>query len=158
VRVWRICRRRHARTPLTGRGGLACSGRWHFRGRLVVYTSEHLSLAALEVLVHVDPDLAPDDLVAVGIDVPEDLARETIEEAKLPRKWRGYPAPSVLQRLGSEWLDGGRTPLLEVPSALVPQERNLLINPAHPGARRIRVACRERFTLDPRFLEERRRR
>jgi len=145
VKLWRICRKQHASDPLSGRGGLLASGRWHPKGRRIVYTSSTLSLAALEILVHTDRDLLSGDLVQVEIDLPNDVEREVIEPNALPRNWRRYPAPAPLQRLGADWLDRGHTAVLEVPSAVILQENNYLLNPLHPHAHRIRVLTKRRF-------------
>jgi RES domain-containing protein len=155
MQLWRICRRQFARQPLSGRGGLASSGRWHTAPRLVVYASESLALASLELLVHLDPDLLPADLVALLLDVPEAVSMRSITVPELPRSWRRTPAPRALQRLGDAWLDNQETTLLRVPSAIVPTEFNFLLNPQHPDSRRITVARRISFALDSRLLGRR---
>jgi RES domain-containing protein len=152
MRIWRLCRREHAVDPLSGRGGLYAAGRWHPRGRRIVYASSTRSLAALEVLVHVDKDLIPADLVSLEIEIPEGLEIERIDGRTLPSDWRAYLAPAALQKLGVEWLDRGESAVLEVPSAVIPQESNYLLNPAHETARKIRVVRTEEFVLDPRLL------
>jgi RES domain-containing protein len=154
VRVWRLCPARHAADPLGGRGGLFVSGRWHPRGVRVVYTSSSLSLAVLEVLVHAGRDTLPDDLLQIEIEVPDDLPTEVVDDASLSAStpgWRSYPAPRELQAFGEAWLREGRTPLLRVPSAVVPEEWNLLINPAHPQASGAEAVTVRRFGLDPRL-------
>ncbi len=151
MRVRRICRDVHARDALSGRGGLFASGRWHSRGRRVVYTSESLALAALEVLVHVDLDLLPEDLVQIEIKVPDRLARRDLEPHALPARWRRYPAPGALQEIGDRWLAASATPLQFVPSCIIPEENNVLIDPTHSEARAIQVVARKRFRLDPRL-------
>ena len=151
MRVWRVCREAYAADALTGRGGLFTSGRWHTRGRLVVYTSGSLALAALEVLVHTDKTTLPADLVRVGIDVPDDLVVSSLDVGALLVDWRAYPAPPELQRLGDEWLSDSRSAVLAVPSSVVPEEHNFLVNPAHADARRITVASTAPFDLDSRL-------
>jgi len=153
VRIFRLCRRRFARHPLDGRGGLIASGRWHTPRRLVCDASESLALASLEILVHCDLDLLPNDLVAIEVEVPKGVSVDELRAKKLPRSFRKYPAPAALQRLGNAWLDRGRACLLRVPSAIVPSEKNFLVNPAHPDARRLRVVKRTPFRLDPRLVE-----
>ena len=153
MRLWRICRAPFAENPLSGKGGLFASGRWHGRGRRVVYTSATLSLAALEMLAHVDRDNAPDDLVRIEIEPPEGAAVERVRRDRLPAGWRTLPAPAELKRLGNEWLDGRRTPLLEVPSSVVPEESNFLVNPEHPDVARFRVVSTAPFGYDPRLVE-----
>lgn len=155
MHVWRICKRAYARAPLTGEGGLRVSGRWHTAKRPVVYTSGSLALASLEALVHADPELAPSDLVAVEVEIPASVRVTQIDRDDLPRGWQRYPAPAALQGIGNEWLAAGRTAVLGVPSAIVPSERNYLVNPSHSDARRIRVIAKAAFVLDPRLLRGR---
>ena len=152
MRIWRICRRPFARTPLDGRGGLLAAGRWHTPRRLVTYASESLALASLEVLVHCDLDLLPSDLMAIEIDVPPRIKIAEIAASDLPRSWRRHPVPPALQRLGNDWLDQAQTTVLRVPSALVPTESNLLLNPLHRDFRDIRVIRRFKFAFDERLV------
>lgn len=151
MRIWRICRKPFSRSPLDGRGGLVVAGRWHTPRRLITYASESLALASLEVLVHSDVDLLPSDLVAIEIDVPAEVKIGEIKVKSLPRTWRKHPGPRRLQELGNDWLDRGRTAVLQVPSAVVPSERNFLINPAHPAFCEVSVVRRFKFSFDERF-------
>ncbi len=128
------------------------AGRWHSRGRLIVYASESLSLSALEVLVHTEPDVVPPDLMSVVINIPDDIRISTMHLRTLPVRWRGHPALRSLQVLGNRWLDARRTAILQVPSAVIPGERNYLINPSHPDAGRIRVVGAARFAFDSRLI------
>jgi len=134
-----------------GRGGLFTSGRWHTRGRRVIYASSSLALAALETLVHVDRAELPPDLVQIELDVPDALEIERIDQAALPQGWRRYPAPEALQHLGDEWLERQRTLVLRVPSAVIPEEDNCLVNPAHADARRLAVISTRAFVYDVRL-------
>lgn len=152
MRVWRLCKARYAADPLSGRGSLNASGRWHPRGLRIVYTSATLSLAALEMLVHLGRESLPDDLVQVEIEVPGTISVETLDPERLTPAWRSYPAPPELAAFGEEWLRQERTPLLRVPSAVVPEEWNLLINPAHPRAARVRPVGRKPFSFDVRLV------
>jgi RES domain-containing protein len=149
VIVWRLARLAHAK--LDGEGARLAGGRWNTRGRAAVYTSSRLSLAALELLVHTDVPLVPPDLVAFEIDVPDDLDIQTVELAALPKEWRlpGHPA---CRAVGDTWLAEERTALLQVPSAVVPEEWNYIINPRHPSAKAIEVVRRRKFSFDFRLL------
>jgi len=149
VRVWRVCRRRHR--AFDGEGARLSGGRWNLRGTPVVYTSATLSLAAFEYFVNVDPDDAPGDLVAMPADIPEALAVSSIVIARLPRNWRAAPAPRALGRMGTTWARERKTAVLAVPSAVIPQERNYLLNPLHPLFPRIRIGGGEPFAFDPRM-------
>ena len=153
MHVWRFCRRPFAHKPLSGTGGLHASARWHSAPRLIVYASESLALASLEVLVHLDLDLPPNDLLALQIDIPASVSLTDLPLADLPRNWRRHPAPRSLPKLGDAWLDGGESAVLRVPSALIPSEFNYLINPLHSDARLITVVARSRYAFDPRLIK-----
>ena len=117
-----------------------------------VYTAAHLSLAVLEILVHVpaEEDL-PTDLVAIPADVPEGLGVKHVRVDDLPPDWRRTPAPPVLAERGTAWLTAASTAVLAVPSAVIPAEINYILNPAHRDFQRIVVHRAERFALDPRL-------
>lgn len=152
MHVFRICRKPFVRNALDGRGGLFASGRWHTPRRLVIYASESLALASLEILVHCDIDLVPTDLIAIEINIPATVNLAKFSPSALPRIWRRHPGPPSLQRLGNAWLDGATTCVLRVPSAIIPTESNFLLNPSHPDIRKIRVVRRSDFRLDRRLV------
>lgn len=149
MKVWRICKRRHA--AFDGEGARLAGGRWNSPGIAVVYTSESLSLAALELIVHADSTLLPGDLVSIEAELPEGVSLRRLEIADLPRTWRRHPAPDALARVGNAWARSGEGMALSVPSAVVPNDHNVLLNPGHPDFRRIRVGRPESFSLDPRL-------
>ena len=152
MRVWRICRKPYVDTALDGIGGMYTSGRWHSKGNPIVYTASSAALAALAVLVHVDPLTAPADLRLLAIELPDDLSIEVIEPITLPEGWHSVPAPAALQTIGSSWLTSGRTAALNVPSAVITVERNFLLNPRHPEVQRVRILSDEAFSFDTRLL------
>lgn len=149
LRVWRLCKRAHA--AFDGEGARLAGGRWNRRGTRMVYTAGSLSLAALEMLVHAEPSLLPADLVAIPADIPASVGIEPLAEDLLPSDWRRNPAPEALAALGTDWVASARTPVLAVPSAIVPRERNYLLNPAHPDFGKIRRGAPEAFSLDSRL-------
>ena len=151
MRIWRICREPYAIDPLEGKGGFYTSGRWHTKGRPVVYTSSTLSLAALELLVHVSKSTFPSDLVQLEIDIPDTLKIEKVDTSRLPGNWKSYPAPAELRTIGDDWLTACSTPVLQVPSAIIPEESNLILNPQHADMSKITVVSTEVFTYDPRI-------
>lgn len=130
-------------------------GRWNSEGRAVIYSSETLSLAALEYLVHVDPRDVPSDLIALEVDLPDggDLGAVADAARFSDPNWRATPAPDWQAGLGDEWLADGSFLWLAVPSAVVPEERNVLINPRHPMFRRVRIRSERPFAFDLRLLE-----
>lgn len=151
-RVWRICRRPFVAEALSGRGGLAAAGRWHPRGLPVVYCAESPALAALETLVHVEAAEAPADLRLLAVDLPNDCSTETVSAESLSRGWRRSPPGAATQDLGRRWLVASKSLVLIVPSALVPESFNVLINPRHPEAARLRVASSRAFSFDHRLV------
>ena len=152
-RVWRLCKRKHAASAFDGEGARLSGGRWNPPGVPVVYTSETISLAALEALVHMDREDAPLDLVVIPVDIPDkvDIAEVTVR--MLPADWRSTPAPTRLQQLGANWVRTGKTAVLSVPSVLVPRERNYVFNPEHPDFASVKRGKPEPFVLDPRLHE-----
>jgi RES domain-containing protein len=147
VIVWRLARRKHA--ALDGEGARLAAGRWNSWGVPVVYTSEHLSLAVLEVLVHVDSDLLPHDLIAFEIEIPDGVSHVRVDATGLPRGWR--TRIDRCRRVGDAWIADGRSAVLAVPSVVIPHETNFLINPRHARSGRVRVVRSERFQLDIRL-------
>jgi RES domain-containing protein len=117
----------------------------------VVYTSASLALAALEVFVNLERPELPADLVAIPAEIPEALALARLAPSELPANWRSYPAPEQLAELGTRWAQEARTPVLAVPSAVIAQEMNYLLNPRHANFKRIRVRDPEPFRFDPRL-------
>jgi RES domain-containing protein len=151
-RAWRLCKRAYAARAFDGEGARLSGGRWNLPGTAVVYTSATLSLAALEMLVHVDIEDAPADLVAIPVDIPGGVAIREVHASELPADWQSFPAPSGLQELGTAWARGLATAVLSVPSAVVPQERNFVLNPAHRDFARLEIGKPDPFAFDPRLV------
>ncbi len=128
--VWRICASKYRETAFSGIGGLYVPGRWHFQGVKIVYTAESLALASLEIFVHLESDNVP--LVAIKAWLGDEMEIEEITSDRLPDSWQETSAYPQLQKLGRDWLREQRTPILKVPSAVVPVEFNYLLNPQHP--------------------------
>ena len=147
--IWRLCSARYAAAALAGHGARLYGGRWNEKGTAMVYCSSSLALAALETLVH--STIIPSSYVAVRIDLPSSLRIDHWHASALPRNWRTTPAPVSLQRKGSAWVRAGRTVALEVPSAVVPDETNVLLNPTHRDFAKLVVHRAERFVFDPRL-------
>jgi RES domain-containing protein len=142
---WRLCRRPHA--DLDGEGARRFGGRWNSPGRPVVYLAEHPALATLEVRVHLDLplELLPADYVLMQVDVPDTMSSETGSHQA------AVPADTV--SVGNAWLAEAQTPVLRVPSVLVPYSWNILLNPRHPDAGQARVRGIELFRFDPRLWQ-----
>ena len=146
--LWRFSRHE----ALDGRGGLLASGRWHTRGREILYCAPNPATALLEVLVHgaVRSPEAFGNFQFLKIEVPDSLAVERVEEGQLPRDW--MIRLDVTRARGDGWLREGRTAVLLVRSVLVPETYNALINPRHEDAAQIRMLSAFRYPLDPRLF------
>lgn len=146
--LWRISN--HA--TLEGRGGLSASARWHSEGRAIVYLSESPAAALLEKLVHLElnPARFPKAYRLLKAEAPDDVAIRTVTAVDLPKNWLSNEIAT--RTIGDEWLAARTTALLRVPSVIVPETFNFLLNPEHPDAARIRVLWHADYPWDARLL------
>ena len=151
MRVYRLIRARWVSQALTGEGARRYGSRWNPKGVPMVYTASTLSLAALEALVHFAIDTAPLDYVALTIRVPDDAVKR-VADKQLPPDWHTMPAPAACQALGARWAAQARSLGLSVPSAVVPSENNILLNPLHPGFSKVALEKQEPFVFDSRLV------
>lgn len=150
--LWRIAKTKFIR-DLSGTGAKLVGGRWNSRGVPVLYAALTQSLCALELFVHLDPEDAPERLSAIALTIPDALfaARTRWPQATLPRTWRDHPAPVDLQAMGDAWVKSGATLVLEVPSAVIPDEGNFILNVMHPEMSQVSVGEPVAFTFDGRM-------
>lgn len=130
MHLWRLSRAIHLDAPLSGLGAKKHGGRWNSKGHAIVYTSESLELALLEALVHLDPDLIPQDMHQVCIELDDSLVAPLA--VPLPEGW-DYPPPyqASVQVIGDRWLRDRSSLALAVPASVLPGRRNVLLNPIH---------------------------
>ena len=133
--MWRITTARFADTAFSGEGARLYGGRWNPKGFQVVYTAESRSLALLEMLVQDDPLRARHVLIPAQL--PDMVSVTELGVSDLPPDWRSLNTRDALQAIGRDWLEKGSSAVLTVPSAVVPAERNFLINPGHPDFAKI---------------------
>lgn len=140
----------HADKAMSGNGAYRHGGRWNPPGIRVVYCAESRSLAVIEVLANIkDAALLGDQAWVL---IPVEVASELVEKPlRVPDSWRDMPYGPASQAFGAEWVQAQRSAALRVPSVVVPGEFNYLLNPAHPGFKRIKVGPPEPFAFDPRF-------
>jgi len=148
--AWRIVREEDVAGAFSGEGAGIAGGRWNSIGRNVVYTSEHKSLAALEVLVHIN-STARIKFKVFRMEFDDDLV-ETLPVHDLPADWRIEPSGAATMTLGDAWVIGARKPIFGVPSAIIPEELNYLLNPVHPDFAKIHIGPPTDFAFDPRLL------
>ena len=150
-KAWRLVKGKRAADAFSGEGARLAGGRWNLPGTAVVYLSEHLSLAVLELFVHLPNAARHIAFASFEVTIPTDIAVKVLPAEDLPAVWREEPPPEEIQRIGTDWAQKGETLLLSVPSAIVPNERNVLVNPDHPDFKRISVSSEQAFSFDPRM-------
>ena len=152
--VYRISKAAYAR-DLSGSGARMYGARWNQKGTAILYTASSAALATVELLVHVDSNLQPSDLRLVYIEVPDSASSLTIDSESLPEDWRAFPAPAALAEIGTSWAVSRRSLILRVPSAVVVDDHNLLLNPAHPEFAGVRIDKDTAYGFDERLLKHR---
>lgn len=154
VSLWRVASDTPAWTAedMAGKGAAHRGARWNHAGEHVTYAATSISLAAWETRAHFGKGARlPWNRYLVRVTVPDKVwaARETLARPA-PVGWDAIPEGMVSRGAGSAWLSSGRTALLAVPSVIINEEDNVLINPAHPDARRITATKMRRFIYDHR--------
>ena len=146
--LWRVSNY----ATLDGAGGLYVAGRWHTRGHLVVYCTLNPSTALLETLVHMELDSEdrPDRFQVLKVEGPDTLSLERIETDGLPTGWEDDI--TATQVIGDQWLAEQRSLFLEVPSVLVPETWNVLVNPLHEEAKQLKIIATYEHAFDARFF------
>ncbi|MFU2209004.1 RES family NAD+ phosphorylase [Solidesulfovibrio sp. C21] len=150
---WRVFQTRHIATALSGDGAKAYGGRWNTKGKAVVYAAATLSLAELEILVHVQDYtlLAAAQYSCIRLMFASRLVTN-ISPHDLPADWQRIEHPAC-KHIGDAWISQGRTPVLAVPSVVIPQETNYLINPNHPDFASISASAPRPFPFDARLIK-----
>lgn len=151
VEAWRIFKPKHRADAFTGSGAAQFGGRWNSKGTPVLYVAASRALAALEMLVHLGTEevLSRYFLVRVAFD-DSLVSRLSVDD--LPRTWRRDPTPKSLQALGDRWVRKRVSAVLRVPSAIVPDEHNYLLNPAHADFNQIEIGEPIRWQFDRRLI------
>lgn len=148
---WRIIKSKYASSAIDGEGSRLHGSRWTSPGFRVVHASQSLSLATLEVLVHLQSSALLSEYAVFAIEVPDDCV-EVLDSIRLPDSWRLYPAPVQLRRFGDAWIKNKTSVALRVPSAIIVQEHNYLINPEHQDFYRIKIKGPEPLDVDQRVF------
>lgn len=150
--VYRITKQEHA--TFDGTGGLFGPGRWHKKGNPVIYTSEHASLAAWEKIVHVASfENLPDDLLLIKIETPGSSEILTVPVEILVQGWDEFPYCSETVDFGTSFLRQKKHLALKVPSVIIPDEFNVILNPLHPDIHKCKIIHSESFIFDERILK-----
>jgi RES domain-containing protein len=149
--AWRLVKTKYLPAAFDGEGARIAGGRWNSPGVRVVYAAESLSLALVEILVHLKDAGTLPAYSAVRLEFDEAIV-EALLPSRLPKNWRDYPAPAETRAIGDQWVAEARSAVLRVPSVVVPNESDCVINPIHPDFSRIRRQPPVEFPFDRRLL------
>lgn len=149
MKLYRIAKLKHL-NDLSGQGARLYGGRWNKIGYNMLYCSTHLSLCVLEILVHMDYQYITEDYGFLEIEIPNDTKIEVVKPSILKQQWRHNPPLSFTQDYGTNWLNSQSSLSLKVPSAVLPNEFNVLINPNHQNFSKITVAKPSTLDIDSR--------
>ena len=143
--AWRVDKEKWKNSSFDGSGAAREGGRWNSAGIRVVYASKHLAMASLEKYVHLPkPVPAATKLVRFTVDF-NGVTTKTLHPADLPANWNVSPVPAETQKIGDDWVESNETAILAVPSAIIPEEWNFLLNPAHPDFKKVTIHPPEKF-------------
>ena len=136
---------------LSGTGARLYGGRWNSEGKSMVYMASSRALAVLEVLVHLPPLLLPDNFCVAEVEVPKNSIL-TLDIKSLPDNWQDASSPAELKTLGNQFIKETKYLMMKVPSSVVPEEYNYLLNPWHPDIKRVKILNTHPFTFDDRLI------
>ena len=147
--VYRICKSKY-RDDISGNGSKLYGSRWNNAGIPLLYTTEHISLAALEMLVHITFDEIPTQFHLMHIKIPDNSPIVELKHGKLKKLWEEDEEYTAW--IGSEFIKGKKSICMIVPSAIIAEENNYLLNPLHPDYKKIQIAQARPFNFDKRLL------
>jgi RES domain-containing protein len=155
---WRLEYAQHLDDTLIGEGARRYGGRWNEKGTAVIYLSSHLSLAALEKLIHAVPEGRDIALHAVALEIASEFMDLAHRPRPLPNAWRSPEPRLETMHWGTLWARSKQSLVAAVPSALLPltcfeqlREFNLMLNPEHADIKQVHILERHRFSFDPRM-------
>jgi RES domain-containing protein len=135
---------------LTGKGAALYGARWNSKETYIVYTASSRSLALLETVVHMGT-LPESGFCLITIEIPTDTPAK-IEAADLPTDWQQSPPPDYLRGFGDSFVRDGKNVALKVPSVIIPEEYNVLLNPRHKDFQKVKILTQQKLMLDRRLL------
>ena len=149
--AWRIVQAHVADRAFSGEGARRYGGRWNNKGIAVVYTSGSISLAILEVLVHIPIYDILEEYVYIPVEFDQKISL-SLKLDELPGNWQKDPSPRANKKIGDAWVESQESVILRVPSAIIPTEKNYLVNPAHPDFSKLKIGEPVELEFDPRLI------
>ena len=147
--IYRIANCRYI-NDLTGKGAALYGGRWNSKDIHMVYTAESAALALLETVVHVGK-IPESGFCMITIQIPDDKI-QIADIGKLPADWHKNPPPDSLRTIGDAFISAGKYMALQVPSAIMPEGHNYLLNPLHSDFKKVKITAQRMLTIDERLL------
>jgi RES domain-containing protein len=150
MRVYRISKCKYIH-DLSGYGAYLEGGRWNSTGREMLYTSQSVALCMLEILANLPSFIAPLEFCLLTLEVPDnEIQKITIKQ--LPPNWNSYPSIHATKKIGDLFLDKKNRIALQIPSSIIEQEYNILLNPLHPNfKKKVKVISKEDIVIDKRL-------
>ena len=148
MKVFRISKCNYI-DDLSGTGAALYGGRWNSKGIYILYTAATASLALLETIVHTST-IPKEGFCLLELDIPENKILE-VNEKQLPSNWKSFPSPSSLKKIGDAFIKKGEFLVLQLPSVIVNEEFNYLLNPEHPDFKKIIINKKKKISLDERL-------
>jgi RES domain-containing protein len=153
MELYRITQESYS-NDLSGDGSRIFGGRWNSEGRFALYTSANRSLALLETLAHIPAKLFRNKkYILVTVFLPDKASLKFIEEKDLPNNWDALDIQHVTQKIGDNFLEEQKGLLLRVPSVLMPEEFNYIINPLHPAMKQVKVIYQREIRFNDRLIK-----
>jgi len=152
--AWHIAKQKHQSTGLSGEGARIYGGRWNPIGTPVIYAAGSLSLATLEIIVHLEREqLLYTRFVKIPVTFESSMVF-SLSRNKLPKDWDSLPPSESTQKIGQKWIEQVKHAILKIPSTVIREEHNFLINPVHPDFSVIEFGEPQRFDFDERLIEK----
>ncbi len=151
VTAWRIVQSKWAAQAFDGEGARLYGGRWNSQGHAAIYLASSRALAALETLVHIEAEFCKNTFARFPVSFDESYVTKR-SKPDLATDWNSTMTSPKNQAFGNSWLLSMSSPLLQIPSAIIPEELNYILNPRHPDFEKISIGPSEAFAFDPRLL------
>ena len=149
MKIYRVAKKKFVK-DLTGEGARLYGGRWNKKGHSMLYFSEHLSLCVLEMLTRIDFEFLTEDYAFIEVEISDKLIIPSGRITSISKDWRTDPPSFATQEFGSKWLASEANFALSVPSAVLPNESNILVNPNHKLISKLKITNSGKLDLDPR--------
>ena len=148
--AWRIVGARYKDDSFSGEGARLLGGRWNSKGTTMIYTAGSLALASIEMMVNLPGPMLLEEFFRIPVHIPQNLIID-LPLDRLPGDWNSRPVSPAIRAIGDRWVKEKTSAALKVPSVVVPEESNYLLNPAHPDFEKITIGSPIKYRFDPRL-------